>query len=425
MPDEFAQLLRAATGAGDRFRIAVRQGNGAPVEHEFAYPYAVVGRGEGCDIVLSDPQVSFRHAYFQIIEGRVFCVDLASRNGIAWPDGPRKYGWVPANAEIEIGPFRVKVLGTPPADPASRDALTDFNPLERYRGEVGPLPKVDLEFHYDTTDQPTWSVNRLLTLLGRSPLCKLRFDTSAVSGVHCGLLLTHHGLWAIDLLGRGGTKVDGENVRAVPLESGNEILVATFQIGVFYEEPADLAAPERLTDNAAESDTSMEDLESAFLRDVPIPETAPGRPSDKGTSKKSAAASEASASDKEIAPKEIDWRGSIFKVNADSSTLIVIPLVEASGFRYQQLHVEANALQRKFETKEFRNLVVDLSVLNYFGSELIGVLIRLARAVTNGNGRAAMCGPSPKMMEVLEGMRLTKLWPIFGGRDEALTHVKQ
>jgi anti-anti-sigma factor len=103
----------------------------------------------------------------------------------------------------------------------------------------------------------------------------------------------------------------------------------------------------------------------------------------------------------------------------------VIPQVEGSGFRYQQLHIEANSLQRKFEMKQFSNLVVDLSNLNYFGSELIGVLIRLARTATNGNGQAAMCGPSPKMLEVLDGMRLRKLWPIFASRDEALRHVKQ
>jgi anti-anti-sigma factor len=407
MPDDWANLLRAATGAGDRFRITVAgKGGPAPVEHEFKYPYAVVGRGEGCDIVLPDPMVSFRHAYFQVIEGHVFCVDLASRNGIAWPDGPRRYGWVPPNVPIQIGPYCLQVITEVAPDRKSNNVLADLNPLERYRGELGPLPSVDLEFHYETAEQPVWSVNRLLTLLGRSPLCKLRLESPAVSGVHCGLLLTKHGLWAIDLLGRGGTKVDGENVRAVPLESGNAISVAAYQIGVFYEEPADLAAAERLTDNAAESDTSMDELESAFLQDEPVPETASTRPSAK-----------------DDAVSRLDWRGSIFNLDVDGRTLIVIPMVEGSGFRYQQLHVEANALQRKLETREFANLVVDLSNLNYFGSELIGVLIRLARAVTNKDGRAAICGPSPKMLEVLESMRLTKLWPIFASRDDAMKHV--
>ncbi len=409
MPDDLAHSLRAATGAGDRFRISVvGREDTAPIEHEFKYPYAVVGRGEGCDIILPAYQVSFRHAYFQVIEGQVFCVDLASRNGIAWPDGPRKYGWVPPNVPIEIGPYLLRVVCDDAPKAAAQDALADLNPLERYRGELGLMPKVDLEFHYEEANQPTWSVNRLLTLLGRSPLCRLRFDSTSVSGVHCGLLLTRHSLWVIDLLGRGGTKVDGKNVQAVPLESGNEISVAGYKIGIFYEEPADIAAAERLTDNAAESDTSMDELESPFLQDVPLTSTAPARAGD-GTQK----------------PDSLEWSGTIFKVEADGPTLVIAPLVEGCGFRYQQLHIEANSLQRKFETKQFTNLVMDLSNMNYFGSELIGVLIRLARTATNGNGRAALCGPSPKMLEVLDGMRLKKLWPIFASRDDALKHVKQ
>ena len=72
----------------------------------------------------------------------------------------------------------------------------------------------------------------------------------------------------------------------------------------------------------------------------------------------------------------------------------------------------------------FKNLVIDLENLNYFGSELIGVMIRLARGVTNVGGKSAFCGATPRMLEVLEGMRLTKLWPIFGTRAEALQHIK-
>lgn len=409
MRDDLADLFRAETGAGDRFRMSIAgPGETAPVEYEFKYPYAVVGRGEGCDIVLSDVQVSFRHAYFQVIEGRVFCVDLASRNGLSWPDGPRKYGWVLPDTVIEIGPYRLQVLAENTAAAASEDVLAELNPLERYRGELGLMPRVDLEFHYEEADQPVWSVNRLLTLLGRSPLCRLRFDSTAVSGVHCGLLQTRNSLWVIDLLGRGGTKVDGQSVRAMPLESGNEISLAGFKIGIFYEEPADLASADRLTDNAAESETSMDELESPFLQDAPVTKTAAARP--------------AEAPPKPVA---LDWTGTIFQIEAEGPTLIVVPLVEACGFRYQQLHIEANSLQRKFETKQFASLVVDLSKMNYFGSELIGVLIRLARTVTNGDGRAAMCAPSPKMLEVLEGMRLNKLWPIFASRDDAMKHIQQ
>ncbi len=407
MPDDSIQFLRAATGAEEPLRLSVARGDGAPSEHEFQYPYVVLGRGEGCDLLLPDSKISFRHAYFQIIEGRVFCVDLASRNGVLWADGPRKYGWVTPGEPIQIGSYIVRVVGDERRDRSLQEALADLNPFERYRGQAGPMPKVDVEFRYEAANQPTWSVNRLLTLLGRSALCKLRFDAPTVSAVHCSLLLTRHGLWAIDLLGRGGTKVDGTNIRAVRLESGNEITVGKFQIGVFYEEPADVPLSDRLTDNAAEAETSMEDLESPYLQDTPIPETAVQIPPDGPPS-----------------PGPLDWLGTVFKIERDGPTLVVIPVVDGCGFRYQQLHLEANSLQRKFDTRLFANLAVDLSQLNYFGSELIGVLIRLARSVSNNGGRAAFCGASTRMLEVLEGMRLTKLWPMFNTREEALAHLR-
>ncbi len=407
MSDELAQRLRAATGAAERFQISVMgEDSVEAVQHEFNYPFVVVGRGEGCDILLQNPRVSFRHAYLQVIEGRVFCVDLASRNGVFWPDGPRKFGWLSPDESIQIGPYMLRVLGDEARDRTLAESLADLNPLERYRGQAGPMPAVDLEFRYETTGQPTWSVNRLLTLIGRSPVCKLRFDTTKVSGVHCGLLLTRHGLWAIDLRGRGGTRVDGQPIRAQPLESGQEISFGDFQIAVYYEEPPELAAPDRLTDNAAEAETSLSDIESPFLHDAPVPETAVATPAE---------VPGAGAA---------DWLGSIFKIEPIAKTLVVSPMADGCSFRYQQLHIEANNLQRKFELRGFDNLVMDLASLNYFGTELIGVMIRLARSVTNIGGRSAFCAPSPRMLEVLESMRLTKLWPIFPTRAEAIQHVQ-
>jgi anti-anti-sigma factor len=382
-------------------------GETVPVHYEFKFPYAVVGRGEGCDVLLPNSRVSFRHAYFQVVEGRLFCVDLASRNGVIWPDGPRKYGWVAPDEPIQIGPYIVRLVGDVERDASLRESLADLNPLERYRGQAGTMPKVDLEFRDHSANQPTWSVNRLLTLIGRSPVCKLRFDVPAVSAVHCALLLTRSGLWGIDLLGRGGMQVDGETYRLYPLESGNEISIVNYRIAVFYEHPLDIGAPDRLTDNAAEADTSMDDLESPFLEEALVAdmETEP-RPD---------------SSDRAAA---LNWMGTVFDIDGAGATLIVVPTVDGCSFRYQQLHLEANSLQRKIESGAFSNLVVDLRNLNYFGSELIGVLIRLARTVTNGNGRAAFCCASPRMLEVLEGMRLTKLWPIESSREEAIQRVQ-
>ncbi len=50
----------------------------------------------------------------------------------------------------------------------------------------------------------------MLTLIGSGAGCKIRLEDDIISKVHCGLLVTHKGLWVIDFLGtRGGTRVDG------------------------------------------------------------------------------------------------------------------------------------------------------------------------------------------------------------------------
>jgi anti-anti-sigma factor len=408
MSDSLASLLSAATGATCPLRVEITApGASSATQEVFEYPYAVVGRGEGCDILLQHPLVSFRHAYLQTIEGRIFCVDLASRTGIHWPDGPRKYGWVPSQIPIRIGPYVLRVIDGERPNSPSHPEPANVNPLERYRGEAGPMPAIDLELR-EEENQPAWSVNRLLTLVGRSPLCKVRIDSPAVSAVHCGLLLTRQSLWVIDLLGRGGTQVNDRLVRTVPLERGARIRIGDHQIGVAYSDGADIVVPDRLTDHLADSETSMDDIESPFLRDSDPPGTAVAPP------------------DLNVSTKdELEWHGSVFSIEAHGDTLVVLPVVEGSGFRYQQLHIEANLLQRKLDSKLFKNLVVDLRNLSYFGSELIGVLIRLARSVTNAKGRAALCSPTPRMLEVLEAMRLAKLWPIFPERAAALKYVRE
>jgi|SRR5579871_3035291 len=120
-------------------------------------------------------------------------------------------------------------------------------------------------------------------------------------------------------------------------------------------------------------------------------------------------------------PDGLDWVGSIFKIEGEGDTLILIVQAAAAGLDIQKLQLESNALKRKFETGLFKNLIVDLGDVHYFGSELIGALIRTGRTCTDRRGKVAFCSPSAQMLEVLESMRLNKLWPILPNRAEALT----
>ena len=44
-------------------------------------PFAVIGRDPRSDVLLDHAEVSRRHVYLQMIEGRAFWIDLESRTG--------------------------------------------------------------------------------------------------------------------------------------------------------------------------------------------------------------------------------------------------------------------------------------------------------------------------------------------------------
>jgi hypothetical protein len=81
------------------------------------------------------------------------------------------------------------------------------------------------------------SLNRILTMVGRLPTCKLQLSDVSVSRYHCSLLHTPQGVWAIDLLSREGTIVNGQHVRWARLEDGARLQVGRHRIRLWYETP--------------------------------------------------------------------------------------------------------------------------------------------------------------------------------------------
>lgn len=393
MTGDLASSFRKAVGIEQPIQLSVvRPPDGKPSNHSLEFPFGIIGRGEDSDIRLESSKVSFRHAYVQAINGRVCCMDLGSRNGTKWAGNTSSWGWVTPSEVLGLGPFEVRLAGELDSG-ANSNPADDFKPLDRYKDQFGPLPQVDLEFLHDNAPQPTWSVNRVITLVGRGPQCKLRFAAKSISTVHCSLVLTPTGLWVVDLLGRDGTKVNGSNVRCAPLAQNDEIEIGRYRIAVRY---VDATRPNEPSRDAVPV-VFEDDIDSPFLDEaLPLDEAPPEE------------------------AKPLEWLGKIFRIEGAGSTLIVIPVIDGCGFRYAQLQTEANSLRRKFELREFKNLLMDLSHLHYFGSELIGVLIALARKTTDGGGKAALCCGSDKMLDVLKNMSLLKLWPYYSSRDEAL-----
>jgi pSer/pThr/pTyr-binding forkhead associated (FHA) protein len=227
-------ISRFAEACGARAPLDLRVDlvdGGLLAEGSVPMPFALVGRDDACDVTLTDAEVNPRHAWLQVLAGRAFAIDLGSRTGLGWPDGRTGSGRMEPNTPVRIGPFQIRLQS--PVSPRPATLPADHHPLQSNPECLRSHPTVTLEFRNGKRAQDRWKVNRLVTLIGRAPECKINLSAEDIAGYHCGLVLTPDGLWVVDLSARG-VVVNGERMRVSPLAHGAELWVGRFLIGVNY-----------------------------------------------------------------------------------------------------------------------------------------------------------------------------------------------
>jgi pSer/pThr/pTyr-binding forkhead associated (FHA) protein len=215
-----SDLFLRSCGCRAALAITVeRQGSRGAQPHVLRSPFVLLGRDERNHVCLADGEVSRRHAYWQVLDGAVYCVDLGSRTGVRWHGEPRQADWVSAEDALQIGPFFVSLAEG--ALPVPHDGPEPWRPLAPDSPGSPPAPAWSLELPSGVR----WQVNRALTLVGKSPRCKLRPNSPGASQFHCSLVRAVEGVWVVDLLSRKGTYVNGERVRWALLEEGDELRI--------------------------------------------------------------------------------------------------------------------------------------------------------------------------------------------------------
>ncbi|QDV38472.1 FHA domain-containing protein [Tautonia plasticadhaerens] len=224
MADRGLDRFWGECGSSAPLRLLIwERGRREPVEHRLDRPFAIIGRTEPADLVLDHPQVSRRHAFLQVMGGRVYCLDLGSRSALGWGGGIRRSGWIDPGRPVEIGPYRIG-LGT--EDARARPAQSPPNLLI----DPGiPGDRIALESSAEVTPGlHRRAVDRPLITVGRAPECDLRLSDLSVSRLHCALIRVGESLWVVDLLGRGGVQVDGNRRRWAPLGAGSQLKVGRY-----------------------------------------------------------------------------------------------------------------------------------------------------------------------------------------------------
>lgn len=206
-----------------------------------AMPFALVGRDDACDVTLTDPEVNPRHAWLQVVGGRVLAIDLGSRAGLLWPGQESGSGWLDPGVPVRIGPFQLRLNSA--VSPRATQFHPRYSPLQSDQTVLHAERTYNLEFRNGKRAKDRWTVNRLVTLVGRAPECKIRLTADDIAAYHCGLVLTPSGLWVVDLSGRG-IVVNGVRLRVSQLPNGAELWIGRFLIGMSAKpEGANPSAP--------------------------------------------------------------------------------------------------------------------------------------------------------------------------------------
>ena len=116
----------------------------------------------------------------------------------------------------------------------------------------------------------------------------------------------------------------------------------------------------------------------------------------------------------------------VFEFVQESDVLVLIPHGPFMNFRDNEVRTAYNEAYRLLSQPEIHHLLVDFSLLDYFGSTFVGILIRLARKVRSDGGQAVLCHVSDNMQQMLRTLMLLEnpkiefSWTLQGSRVEAL-----
>ncbi|MFO0907004.1 MAG: FHA domain-containing protein [Isosphaeraceae bacterium] len=187
-------------------------GNAAGQSYVFEQPFVLIGRDPRCDLQLDHHEVSDRHAYLQLVGGRLVCLDLGSRNGVHYGGRRSRVFDLDRDRPVRIGPYRIRLVAgdANPGDPPRPEVL-DATP--------GPQP---LELAHRLIRKSRIELPPGLALVGSGD-CPIRLVDPSVSVYHASLVRTATGVWVVDLLGEGGVRLNGEAVNFAALAPGDAI----------------------------------------------------------------------------------------------------------------------------------------------------------------------------------------------------------
>jgi anti-anti-sigma factor len=98
---------------------------------------------------------------------------------------------------------------------------------------------------------------------------------------------------------------------------------------------------------------------------------------------------------------------------------IISLLPELNDKQWANIEEVGTQLVERLNNTESPRLILDLTPLNYMGSAMVALIVRLYKAVNGRNGQMVVVNTHEQVFEVLKLAGLTKLWTIVESRDNA------
>jgi anti-anti-sigma factor len=114
----------------------------------------------------------------------------------------------------------------------------------------------------------------------------------------------------------------------------------------------------------------------------------------------------------------------ILDYERDKDILIILPRANLAESDYEQIEEGAKDVLALLNNGQVKNVVMDFTHTNYYGSTALGFFLKLWKRVKSQNGKMAFCNVSEHEREILQLTHLDTLWPICKNRSEALAAVK-
>lgn len=225
------RFLRACGAVGPVRLAWETDGGGGVEERVLERPALLVGARPEADLRIDHPDVSARHAYLQVVDGRLLAVDLDSATGLLWDGVPRRAGWVDPDQPVRIGPATLWVVSG--VEPGIGPCPTS----RRYAGRR-PLPSATLEFREGNGPPRRYPLERTLVMVGRSRGCQIRLPGTDEAGHIAALVTTPTAVWAVDLGSPLGLTVNGAPRPEARLSDGDRLGLGHWTARLVYGEPA-------------------------------------------------------------------------------------------------------------------------------------------------------------------------------------------